>query len=318
MQADAAWKSRRTRRYDCEKDLKRAVARYEKGRYNETKTILSETKYQCAGHSAMDSILYYLGMSQLRSKSPVEARTEFNRLVIDFPNSPFAEEAHFRIGHASYLASNPPERDQSKTKDAIRELEEFIDRHPQSVFADSARKYIEKCEEKLAYKEFQTGRFYQKIEKYEAAIVYYRALVEEYAHSRYAEESILSMAYSLAKVQRRAEARQVLEQLLEKQPTGEVAKKARSLIARLDRIAEEKPRFRLFREKEEIPPESDKSLPENLQKYGPEESAGTTEDNRKGMGGEHSGRGQAAGQQTPSDSADQSFESQPASGASDR
>jgi outer membrane protein assembly factor BamD len=251
--SDAEWKSRRKKRYDCTRDLTRAIARYEKGRYNEAKTILGETKYQCTGHSSMDSILYYLGMSALRAKTPEEARTEFDRLVIDFPNSPFAEEAHFRIGHGSYLSSNPPERDQSKTKDAIRELSGFIDDYPGSVFADSARVYIAKCENKLARKEYETARFYQKLEKYEAAIVYYRALTDDYPESEFVAESRLSIAYCLAKIQRTSEARQVLEQLLEKGPGEEIAKKARSTMERLEQLAQEKSRCRLFKKLRQAP-----------------------------------------------------------------
>jgi outer membrane protein assembly factor BamD len=249
LSSDAAWKSSRKRRYDCSKDLTRALSKYSKGRFNEVKTILGETKYQCTGHDAMDSILYYLGMSSLFSKAPEDARAEFDRLVVDFPNSPFAEEARFRTGHSSFLSSYPWYRDQSKTLDAIRELNSFIDEYPQSRFADSARIYLSKCHEKLADKEFETAKFYQKLEKYEAAIVYYRSHEKDFPDSKNIYEGRISSAYCLAKLQRVAEARVILDNLLKEQLSEDVARKAKSTLDRLDIIAGEKPGLRFLRKR---------------------------------------------------------------------
>jgi outer membrane protein assembly factor BamD len=247
MVSDAEWKSHRKRRYDCSKDLTRACEKYAKGRYNEVKVLLSETKYQCTGHSAMDSILYFLGMSSMLAKSSEEASTEFNRLVIDFPNSPFAEEARFRMGHCSFLASHPSHRDQANTREAIRELSGFVEEYPESRFADSAKTYIEKCRDRLAQKEFETGKFYQKAEKYESAVVYYRSLGVDYPQSKYVPESRISTAYCLAKLQRTGEARQALQQLLDEKPEEQIALKARNTLDRLEIIANEKPGFLFFR-----------------------------------------------------------------------
>ncbi len=243
----ATWQSKRKKRYDCSRQLQRAQEKYEKKRYNEVKTLLTETKYQCTGHSAMDSILYYLGMAQMMSRGPSEAKVEFERLITDFPNSPFAEEAQFRMGHSSYLSSNPPERDQSKTKDAIRELSGFIDRYPQSVFADSAHAYLQKCHDRLAEKQFLTARFYQKIDRYEAAIVYYRAIVADFPESKFAVESKLSLAHCLARVRRPGEAQEVLEKLIDEKPGEDIVRRARNLLSRLTEIGREgKHRWRLF------------------------------------------------------------------------
>ena len=234
LPAEAKWKPKRKRRYDCTRQLQRALGRFEKGRYNEVKAILAETKMQCNGHSAMDSILYYLGSAQLRSRNPEEAKIQFERLIIDFPNSKFSEEAFFRIGHCSYAASNPAIRDQSTTRDAIRELSDFIDKYPEGAFADSARKYLNACYEKLAEKEYLNARFYEKIEKWESAIVYYRELIQAYPESKFVPESKYSIAHALSQVQRPGEAREVLEELLKQNKSPEIERKARSLLARLN------------------------------------------------------------------------------------
>ncbi|MBD3392133.1 MAG: outer membrane protein assembly factor BamD [Chitinivibrionales bacterium] len=253
---DAAWRSRRKKRYDCSARLARALVKYDKGRFGDVKTILTDTKYQCGGHSAMDSILYYLGMAHLQSRSANEAKLEFERLINDFPNSPFAEEAAFRIGHCSYLSSNPPARDQSTTRDAIRELTNFLDRHPESALADSAKKYLHKSREKLAEKAFNTARFYEKIDKYEAAVVYYRALIDEYPESEYVMESRLATARCLARVARAVEARDELTAILAEEPDEETARKARDLLARVDELGRKGKRRWFGRDEETAGPGS--------------------------------------------------------------
>jgi outer membrane protein assembly factor BamD len=277
--SEAEWKSKRKRRYDCSKDLVRAIEKYNKGHYNETKTILAETKYPCTGHSAMDSILYYLGMSSLFSKAREDARAEFDRLVIDFPNSSFSEEARFRIGHCSFLASNPPSRDQSRTRDAIRELKDFVNQYPNSVFADSATAYLAKCHDKLAQKEFDAARFYQKLEKYESAIVYYRTVETDFPLSAYVYESRISTAYCLAKLKRPAEGKLVLEKLIGEKPVDEVLKKAESLMGRLDIIANEKQRFGFLHQK--VKPASDTA---NTEKQQEQSGSGASEPEKTGAG----------------------------------
>jgi outer membrane protein assembly factor BamD len=268
LQAEAAWKSRRRKRYDCARQLQRALTRYEKGRFNEVKAILAETKMQCNGHNAMDSILYYLGIAKLKTRSPQEAKIEFERLVIDFANSAFHEEALFRIGHCSYAASNPPMRDQSTTRDAVRELNNFIDTYPESPFADSAQKYLKKSYEKLAEKEYRNARFYEKIEKWESAIVYYRELITAYPESKYVPESKYAIAHALNLVQRPTEARDILKRLLEEKPGSEIERKARLLLSRLNQSKQsdaiDKPQDAAAKKKKprgEKPPAKQKKAP---------------------------------------------------------
>jgi outer membrane protein assembly factor BamD len=194
-------------------------------------------RYECGGDSAMDTVLYYLGMAQLRNDLGVESKGLFERLIQHYPSSVYAEEALFRIGHASYLESNPYDRDQSETRTAIRDLQRFVDTYPHSTLIDSARHYLDKCNDKLAHKQFASARFYHRVEEYEAAIVYYRVLLKEYPASLYAGESKLYLAQALTKINRTGEARMVIEEILEGGYSSEIERKARQIHAALDRDA---------------------------------------------------------------------------------
>lgn len=219
---------------DCSAKLKKVLQDYQKKHYADVQLALTDMKISCSGHDAMDSIIYYLGMSYLLDKKAVEAKIEFQQLVRDFPNSVFFEEAHYRIGQSSYAGSNTFDRDQSSTKDALRELIDFTESYSESRFVDSARLYISDGTEKLAKKELMSARFYEKVEEYEAAIVYYKVVVTEYPQSRFVPEAKISMAEDLIKVNRMSEANEVLDEVInEPGMTDAIRTKARALKARV-------------------------------------------------------------------------------------
>ena len=231
----------RRKRYDCAGKIARAVSRFHKKRYNDVKTILDQAKIHCSGHSSMDTALYYLGKANIETKHPVQASLEFEVLLQDFPNSPFREEAHFLLGICSYEEALSFERDQSKTRDAIREFADFIDLYQQSSFTDSAKHYLIVCQERLVKKEFMNARFYEKIDQYEAAIVYYRIIIDEFPQSSYIPECKLSIARNLIKVSRPKEAAGALDELLSSDIDDEVKKKAELLLDKINKSEGIKP-----------------------------------------------------------------------------
>lgn len=226
--------AKRAKRFNCSEKITRAVERYKKRRYNDVKTILEQVKLNCGGHASMDTALYFLGKAQLATKQPVPASLEFEVHLQDFPNSPFREEVHYLLGICSYQETYSYERDQTTTRDALREFENFIELFPKSQFADSAAKYLDKCREKLVKKEVMNARFYEKIDQFDAAIVYYKIIIDEFPQSSYIPECRLSLARNLVKVSRPKEAAGILDLLLSSdEADGEIKKKARVQLNRI-------------------------------------------------------------------------------------
>ncbi|MBD3320524.1 MAG: outer membrane protein assembly factor BamD [Chitinivibrionales bacterium] len=223
------------RSYDCSEKFQRVKKRFEKERFTYVKNNCNEIRMNCSGHEIMDSATYYLARAQMLTKNPAEAKIEFQQIVRDYPQSPFAEEARFRIGHCSLLESKSYERDQSMTREAIRELRDFVMMNPESLFADSAKTYLRRAVEKLARKEFNNARFYEKIDEYEAAVVYYQVLIEEFPDSKYVPRAKLNMAEDLMQVNRENEAKAILKELLDSSVSSEIRSRAKTLKERLEK-----------------------------------------------------------------------------------
>jgi outer membrane protein assembly factor BamD len=220
------------KRYRCPERFAKAVGKYEAKKYSSAKTILEDVRMHCAGHQVMDSVEYYLGMSLAGMKMYTEARFEFVRLTQDFPRSPFFEEAKFRIGWCVFKTSRSVECDQTDTREAWRLFRDFLESYPSSAYADSAQFFLKAAAGKLAEKEYNGARFYQKMGEKEAAVVCYRVFISDYPASSYTPQARLNLGQILVELGRAAEAREVLNALVEEEKQGDAVRKARELLRR--------------------------------------------------------------------------------------
>lgn len=221
-------------RFDCQERFERALRRFERRRYSEAAAQLEEIRFNCGGHGIIDSALYFLAMSYLQGKKPVEAQGVFERIVNNYPNSPFVPEARFRVAECVFGQSKDYSRDQSETRDAIVRYREFVQMHPHTPWADSAALRIDEAYDKLARKMFENARFYERIREYDAAAVYYRSLLSEYPRSHYVDDALVNLARALMERSRYSEAASVVEELLEESRPEEIRRRGEMLRQRLE------------------------------------------------------------------------------------
>ncbi|MFP4163605.1 MAG: outer membrane protein assembly factor BamD [Chitinispirillaceae bacterium] len=199
--------------FDCSERLQTVKKRMSQKNHTDAVRILDEIKYQCGGTPLMDSVYYYAGVANFRQKEYIDARIEFERLSREFPRSPFVEEAQYRVAHMIYLQSNPFDRDQTETKEAVYHFSTFLEQFNSGNYADSARHYIRLSKEKLAKKELKTALFYRKQGQHEAALVYFKSLLSQYPDSKYNDEARVYMADVLLKLERAEEAGKIIEEI---------------------------------------------------------------------------------------------------------
>ena len=232
--------AKKKRLYNCTKKVEKAKIQFEKGRFYKVKTMLNEVKLNCSGHTTMDTILFMLSKANLETKQPMEARIELEVLIQDFPQSSYAEEAHFLLGFCSYKESESYERDQIKTKEAISDFNDFILDYPNSQYKDSAAFYLKECKEKLVKKEVMSARFYERIDQFDAAVVYYKIIINKYPESDFIPDCLLSLYRNLIKTSRPKEAVMVLESILSSDADEETKRKAQNLLNKHNKNQENK------------------------------------------------------------------------------
>jgi len=213
----------------CSMHMADAIKRYDAGKLNAAKSLLDDIKDKCSGSEIMDTAQYYLAMCLMQMKFYPEAKVEFTRLTQDFPRSPFLDESRFRIGYCVLKSSRSVDRDQAEMAEAQRVFKDFLESFPSSPFADSAAKYLKATVERLAEKEFDAARFYQKLGQKESAIIYYKTFLQDYPASKLGLQARLNMSQMMVELNRKAEAEEVLNELAAQDNSGELAAKVREL-----------------------------------------------------------------------------------------
>lgn len=105
-----------------------------------------------------------------------------------YPYSPKVEEAMFLSATSSVNNSPEVSLDQTATEVAINDLQQFIDRFPNSELVDSCNNIIDRLRFKLETKEYEAVKLYAKTENYRAAVTTAETFYENYPMSDYKEE----------------------------------------------------------------------------------------------------------------------------------
>ncbi len=141
------------------------------------------------GSAIVDHAQFMLGQSHFLSEEYLTAAYEFERVYRDYPSSKWAPEGHYRKALSYYMESPDARLDQENTILAIGEFNRFIDNYPRNEFVKEAQERIEELVTKLAYKEYLAADLYRKMKNYDAAIMYYNYVLEEYPRTVWAHHS---------------------------------------------------------------------------------------------------------------------------------
>ncbi len=73
---------------------------------------------------------------------------------------------------------------------ARREFEALAQEYPQEAIGQDAHKAVADLREREAKKEFDSGQFYERIGKWESALLYYESVAQQYAETSWAAKAI--------------------------------------------------------------------------------------------------------------------------------
>ena len=182
----------------CKDKLEKAEELFKKEKYGRVIDKLEEIMSYCAGTGYLEQTSFLLAESHFNLEQWIEARGEYGSFVMNFPGSPYAETAEFRKAIASFNMEFRVSRDDANTTVAMKDFERYLSNHPDSPLRDSINYYYGLLIERLAEKEFQTARLYLRMDKPQAAVIYFKEFLETYKQSKRRKEALFltSQAYT--------------------------------------------------------------------------------------------------------------------------
>ena len=224
------------KRYDVAEEL------YKAKKYGRTIEKLEEILSTCAGSGYMEQAQFLIAESHFNLEQWIEARGEYGSFIVNFPGSPFAETAEFRKAVSSYNMEYKIDRDESNTTTAMKDFERYLANHPSTPLRDSVNYYYNNLVDRVADKEFQTGRLYLRMEKPQAAVIYFKEFLETYPKAKRRQETLFLISDAYTDLDQFEPAREYLA-IAQNEATGNAdvqkrVKKAEEKIAKAEETYE--------------------------------------------------------------------------------
>jgi outer membrane protein assembly factor BamD len=161
----------------------------------------------------------YLGEDT--AASVVLAANEFREFLQFYPTSPRADYAQYKLAMSHYEQMRAPERDQTETREALKEFDAFFQRYPNSQLMPEVKKNWRVARDRLSRASYGVGLHYYRVKWYPGAIDRFREVLREDPDYTRRDEVYFYLAESLARTDKTAEAIPYFERLLEEFPTSE-------------------------------------------------------------------------------------------------
>jgi outer membrane protein assembly factor BamD len=177
----------------------------------------------------------YLG--ERSAESFVLAANEFREFLNFYPTHRRADYAQYKLGMSHFYQMHGPERDQTETRDTIKELTAFVERYPNSALAAEGKAQLRAAKDRLGQSEYRVGFFYFRSRWYPGAIDRFKSLLQTDPEFTRRDAVYYYLAESLISIQRPAEALPYFERLLSEFEQSEFLDEARKRVDELKKPA---------------------------------------------------------------------------------
>lgn len=200
----------------------------EEGEWNDAIDAFERLISAHPGFPRLDEARMGLAQAHFEKGEYVTAAAEFERFIIRYPSHGRVAEASLGICR-SYAALSPhPQRDQEYTARARDACRQTRDEFQGMNVAEEAEEIRREMVEKLAESEYLAGRFYQRRDFHDSAIIYFQDVVDFYPETRWAPRAFLAMYRSYRAIGWDEEAEEARDRLLFLYPDSQPAAELRA------------------------------------------------------------------------------------------
>jgi outer membrane protein assembly factor BamD len=181
----------------------------------------------------------YLGEGS--AEALVLAINEFKEFLSYYPTNPRADYAQYKAGLAHFRQMRGPQRDQTETREAIKEFQAFVDRYPNSKLMPEVRRKLRESRDRLSESDYLVGFFYFRQRWYPGAIDRFKDLLKQDPDYTGRDAVYFYLAESLVKIKLQAEALPYFEKLVNEFEKSEYLEEAQRRLNELKAQAQAKP-----------------------------------------------------------------------------
>jgi outer membrane protein assembly factor BamD len=175
-----------------------------------------------------------IGLAQYKSHDYAEAIGALNDFVRMHPTSKYIEQASYYLAMAHYDQIGRPDQDQTHTELALQQFETIERRFPESDFAQLAHEQIAICREMLARHEYVIGDFYYSRANYKASESRMAELMALYPDTPIAPNALDQLGQTLEKQGKKYSAAQAFTALQTDYPHTKFAADAQRELKKLN------------------------------------------------------------------------------------
>lgn len=170
----------------------------------------------------------YLGEGN--AEALVLAQNEFQEFLSFYPTHPRADYAQYKLAMTHFRQMRAPQRDQSETRDTVRELQAFLARYPNSELLSEVKARLRDAKDRLGDADLQVGVFYYRQRWFPGAIDRLGALIKADPEFSHRDGAYYFLGEALTKLDRPAEALPYYEKLLAEFQQSEYLENSRKRI----------------------------------------------------------------------------------------
>ena len=180
----------------------------------------------------------YLGEGT--AEALVLAINEFREFLSFYPTHKRADYAQYKLAIAHLRQMRAPQRDQTETREAIRELEAFITRYPNSSLMPEVKTKLREARDRLSESDYLVGYFYYRQRWYPGATDRFKILLKEDPEYTGRDAVYFYYGEALIKLKREAEALPLFEKLLQEFEKSQYLQETQKRVAELKALAQNK------------------------------------------------------------------------------
>ncbi len=174
----------------------------------------------------------YLGEGSVEAL--ILASNEFKEFLTYYPTNERAYYAQYKLALSHFDQMQASQRDQTQTKDAVKEFENFVERYPNSPLIEDGRKKLRQAKDRLSSADYQVGYFYYRARWYPGAMSRFRTIMANDPDYTNRDAVYFYLAQCLVKMRLNAEALPLLDRLSKEFEKSQYLEKAKRLQAEIE------------------------------------------------------------------------------------